>query len=100
MEKKRNFISALFDISFSEFVTPRIIKVLYVLGIIGAVLYTLFVIVKMGGMLWGGMKLVIYILSPFIFFITIIMLRLWLEVTIILFRIAENLNEIRKMKKD
>ena len=44
MEAK-SFFSSLFDYSFSSFITPRIIKVLYVLATIGISLWTLFLIV-------------------------------------------------------
>ena len=44
METKR-FFGSLFDYSFSSFITPRIIKVLYVLATILISLWTLFLIV-------------------------------------------------------
>ena len=38
----KGLFGALFDLSFSTFVTPKIIKVVYVLGLIGIAIATLF----------------------------------------------------------
>lgn len=93
MEQKKGFFGALFDLSFSEFVTTRVIKVLYVLGIILAILVALGFIVS-GFTQSVGLGIVFVILSPLIFLLYTILTRIWLEIVIVVFRIAENTREI------
>ncbi len=82
-------ISMLFDLSFSEFVTTRVIKVLFLLGVVFAALGTLAVIV--GGFSAGfGRGLLVLILSPLLFLLYVLMARIWCEMVIVIFRIAEN----------
>lgn len=88
METK-GFFASLFDLSFTEFVTTRIIKVLYVLAIILAAIASLAMLI--GGFSRGaGGAIMGLILAPLLFLLYVIMARVWLEVIIVLFRIAEN----------
>jgi hypothetical protein len=85
----RSFFSALFDFSFSSFVTTKIIKVLYALGIVGVTLWALTLI--FGGIARGGMAAVLGLFGGLLaFFVGIIYVRVLLEFIIIVFRIAEN----------
>ena len=90
MEKPMNLISAVFDFSFSSFVTTRIVRFVYVLLLVLAGL--------MGLMAGFGMVLdgrpAGLILVPVVFFVMAVVFRIWLEVTIVLFRIAENVQQI------
>lgn len=85
----KDFIGSVFDLSFTEFVTTRLIKILFVLAIIGSGIETLVVLL---GSLAGGVAsgLLGLILSPFIFLILVVLSRVWLELVIVAFRIAEN----------
>jgi hypothetical protein len=88
MEQKGLF-GGLFDLSFTEFVTTRVIKVLYVLAIVISAIGALGLLI--GGIAkGGGMAFLSIILAPIAFFLYILMARIWLEVIIVLFRIAEN----------
>ena len=94
MEAK-SFFSSLFDYSFSSFITPRIIKVLYVLATIVISLWTLFLIVaafNVSGGAGGGMLL---IGGPLFFLLSMIYARVLLELVIAFFRINGNVQEIR-----
>jgi hypothetical protein len=88
--QEKGFFGRLFDLSFNEFVTTSIIKVLYILAIIGSAIGAL---VILGGMFasgsFGGILMGL-ILAPVIFIVYVIMARVWLEVLIVIFRIAEN----------
>ena len=89
METQKGFFRALFDLSFSDFITTRLIKVLYVIAIVLAGFAALAVIVS--GFTQGvGMGILFLILSPIVFFLYVIMARVWLEIIIVVFRIAEN----------
>jgi len=45
MEPRKGFFEALFDFSFSEFITARLIRLLYVLALIGLALFAIVSIV-------------------------------------------------------
>jgi len=88
MEQKGLF-GRLFELSFTEFVTPRMIKVLFVLAIIISAIGALLLLIS--GIVEGvGAAFLSIILAPIVFFLYVIMARIWLEVIIVLFRIAEN----------
>ena len=89
METK-GFFGRLFDLSFNEFITTKIITVLYVCAMIGAGVWALtilfggFATKSFGGILAG------LVLAPIAFLVGTILARIWLETLIVLFRIAEN----------
>lgn len=96
--KNKGFLGSLFDISFTEFVTTRIIKVLFVLAIIASGIGALVLLI--GGIADGGAEaFVAIILAPITFFLYVILARVWLEVIIVLFRIAENTNKLVEQTK-
>lgn len=90
-----SFMSSLFDINFRTFVTPKVVKVVYVLIMIvlglSAIAYALFAFrVNVG---FGVISLVI--LCPLYFFIWLALWRIILEIFVVVFRIAEDLHAIR-----
>lgn len=91
----RGFITSLFDLSFSDFITTKIVKFLYILGIIIAAIVSLTAIVSGFG-LGAGRGIITLILSPVIFLLMVIFYRIWLEMIIVIFRIAEHTSEIAK----
>ena len=93
-----NFLSALFDFSFSEFVTTKIIKILYGIFIVLAGIAALVAII-VGFIDSAGQGILMLILSPLVFLLYVIMARVWLELVIVIFRIAENVGEIAERKK-
>ncbi|MBN1155348.1 DUF4282 domain-containing protein [candidate division KSB1 bacterium] len=98
MDQPSNFIQTLFDFSFSEFVTTKIIKILYGIGILFAAFGALALIVSGFGDSFGK-GLLFLIISPVIFIIYTIFARVLLETIIVMFRIAENVKEIADSKK-
>lgn len=94
---QKGFFASLFDFSFSDFITTRIIKVLYGLGILGAILLsgTVFIIPLIKGYSSTGGKLWAIILFPLLALLCIIILRVVYEVIIVVFRIAEYSRDIR-----
>lgn len=99
MEEPTGFFTTLFDFSFSEFIVPKIIRILFGLGIIGAAIMTLAVIVNgfHSGFLAG---LLMIILSPLFFVIGVILVRVYLEVVLVLFRIADNTTKMIQDKAE
>lgn len=96
--KSKGFFKTLFDTSFSEFMTEKIIKFLFILGIIIISLFTLGVVI--GGFANNTKTgLLFLVLSPLIFLFLLICHRVYCEILIVLFKIADYLKEInRKIK--
>ena len=88
-EPSRNFLSLLFDLTFDEFVTTRILRVLFVLSIVLAAIAGLGVFfgLSIGG---GSGVLIGLLLGVAVFFLYVIIARLVLEGVVALFKIAEN----------
>ncbi len=95
MEESRSFLSSLFDVSFSQFIITSLIKVLFILGIIVSVIYAVALIA-------GGFSnsvstgILALIFSPIAFLLMVIVIRVWLELILIVFRIEENTRGLRK----
>ena len=92
-----NFFNALFDFSFSEFVTTKIVKVLYGIGIlIAGIAAIAFIISGFGRSTFIG--IIFLIISPIVFIIYTILVRVWLELVIVMFRISEDVRTLVKSK--
>ena len=91
----KGFFGSLFDYSFSSFVTPRIIKVLYVLATILISLWTLFLDRRRLQRVRGAGGAMLLIGGPLFFLFSMIYARVFLELVIVFFRINGNVQEIR-----
>jgi hypothetical protein len=92
---EKGFIGSLFDFSFDSFVTPKIIKVLYVLLTLWTLLLGLsFLIIgfKTGGVA-GGIAVLI-IVEPIFILLTLGVFRVVLEAFMVVFRIYEETKKI------
>jgi hypothetical protein len=101
MEDK-GFFGALFDMSFSEFVTIKFIRILYIiLLLIIAIAFVLAIIAGFVSMFtnsfWSGLWQIL--LAPVGAIISVVLTRIWLEVLVVVFRIAENTTDLVQMKK-
>lgn len=87
------FFSALFDFSFSQFITTRLIPILYGLAlVVGAVMALFYLVV---GFRFGfGMGILAIIVVPICYVLYAMYLRVLLEVLIVVFRISEDVGEI------
>jgi len=85
----RSLLARVFDLSFTEFVTPSIIKVIFVVGVILAGLGSLGILVAFASQ-GGGSVVVGLILAPLVFLIYTLLVRVMCEIYILLFRIEEN----------
>ena len=91
--QKKGFFAALFDMSFSSFITVRIVQLLYWLSLIGIGLTILILVIALVSRSVGAGVLGL-ILAPFIFIIWAIFVRVYLETIIVLFKIADNKGEM------
>jgi len=85
----KGLVGLMMDFSFTDFVTPKIVKILYVIAILLAGLGALGLLIQsvMGG---GAMAIVGIIVAPIAFVLWVIMARVSLEVALVLFRIEQN----------
>ncbi len=99
MEEPKGFFTTLFDFSFSEFIVPKIVQTLFVIGIFAAAIGAFFFINWgfRGGFFTGLLTL---IFSPVIFVFYVILVRVFLEVVMVLFRILDKLTKIAAEKKE
>ena len=89
----KSFISSLFDFSFTDFITPKIISTLYIIGVIFAIIGSLAFIVV--GFTQGiGAGIVALLLSPIYFALMVIFIRVYMEIIIILFKINEGISRL------
>jgi Domain of unknown function (DUF4282) len=88
------FIGALFDLSFTSFITTKLIKVLYILGIVGAACWAL--VMAGTGISQGGAGLFLALLSPVLFLAGVIYMRVMMEMIMVIFRASEHVAEIAR----
>ncbi len=98
MDQPSNFLNALYDFSFTEFVTTKLIKVIFGIGLFIAAITSLgFIVNGFSDSFFKG--LLFLILSPVVFVILSILVRVYLEIVIVLFRIAEHVATIASSKE-
>ena len=86
-------VGALFDLSFSRFITISFIKVIYLIGMVGIALG--WVALLIGGLQQGVIGLIVAGIIGFVLaVIYLIFLRVSLEVIVVIFRIGENTSAI------
>jgi len=92
---EKGFLGSLFDFSFASLVTPKIIKVLYILFTIWTALIGLSILIigfKTGGVAGGLFTLVI--VEPIFVLLTLGIYRVVLELFVVVFRIYDELKKI------
>jgi Domain of unknown function (DUF4282) len=92
----KGFLGALFDFGFTSFVTPKVIKVLYMLIVIGTVVSALVVtiVVFKASVMFGFLMLVFG--DPLFILIALAIYRVILEFFVVTFRVAEDIRVLRE----
>jgi Domain of unknown function (DUF4282) len=87
------FFKTLFDLSFTRFLTPRLIPLAYVLGLIVVLAYALAMATAVGASTSSGGQGISWFASVivflFVFVLGAIFVRIQIEVTAVAFRIYE-----------
>ncbi len=97
MQADKGLFGALFDFSFSSFITTKLIKILYILAIAAAAVAALGLIAN--GFTEGFVAGIGYtVVAVLMFLIYVITARVWLELVIVVFRISENVARIAETK--
>jgi hypothetical protein len=96
-DNDKGFFGSLFDFSFDNFIAPKLVKFLYVLSLILiTILAIVFVVAGLVGLGNGSpASLLAIILAPLIWLIYLISARLYLEFFIVVFKISDDLKDIR-----
>ena len=89
-------MGALFDFGFTSFVTPKVIKVLYMLIVIGTVVSVLLftIVVFKASVMFGFLMLVFG--DPLFILIVLAIYRIILEFFVVTFRVAEDIRALRE----
>jgi uncharacterized membrane protein len=93
----KGFVSSLFDFSFTSFVTPKVVKALYVLVAIWTVIWALIFLrlgFKYGGVAGGFFTLIVVV--PVFGLLSLGIYRMLLEFFIVVHRIHDELRAIRE----
>ncbi|GMQ94315.1 MAG: DUF4282 domain-containing protein [Acidimicrobiia bacterium] len=86
-------LGGIFDLSFEKFITPSVVKILYILILVFAALFYLVLLIAslssgiaafLGALVFGGLG----------FLVLILFYRIFLELTMVLFRIHENTEKL------
>jgi hypothetical protein len=86
------FFAALFDFSFSSFVTPKIVKLVYVLATIGvALFYVVFVISAFAKN--AGAGIVVLLVGAVVALVYLAFIRMTLEFYFAIVRMSQDINE-------
>ena len=88
-KQARSFLASLFDFSFSHFITLKLIRWLYALGVLLGVLIALAAIVTAFNVN-SNLGVLAVLLSPVVFLLNAVYMRVVFEVVAIFFRIEEN----------
>ena len=89
----RGFMEALMDTRFDSLITPKLIRFLYVVSIVLLILGTLFVVIA-GFASDAGTGVLLLLLAPIIALIYLIVIRLYLELIVVAFKIRDAAEEI------
>ena len=92
--KKVDFLRSFFDFSFSRFVGPKIVKFLYGLSILFAVLIAFSFIIAgfNASTLFGILALIV---APFTSLLAVMSCRVFFEAILVVFRMADRVENIR-----
>lgn len=98
MEPK-GFLASLFDTSFANLVTPRVIRIIYIISMVVIGLAALFWIAAAFSRSAAFGLLVLVIIAPIVSLLYLIYTRVLLEVIIALFRIMESNVELVALQR-
>ncbi len=93
MNEQKGMFGTLFDFSFTHFITAKLVKLLFAIGILGALVGSIKFIG--GGFDLGvGRGILALLISPVVFLVLSLLVRVALEIIIVLFRIAESVQTL------
>lgn len=91
MPDDKNFFAGLFDFSFQQQLVRRIVKVLYIIGILAGGI-TLVTCVVLGFQISPAQGLINLVAGIVSYFVGILILRVLLELALVIIRISEGID--------
>jgi hypothetical protein len=92
----KGFLGALFDFGFTSFVTPKVIRALYMLIMIGTVVSALVFTIIMFRVSTPFGILTLLVADPLFILIVMAIYRVILEFFVVVFRVAEDIRALRE----
>ncbi len=92
----KGFLGSLFDVGFTSFVTPKVIKALYLLIMIGTVLAALFYSYVDYRVNAAFGVLTLFVIAPLFTLIILAVWRIFLEFFMVIFRISDDIRNLRE----
>ena len=89
MNQRKTFFNSLFDLSFANFITIRIIGILYIIAIVLVSLSSLFLFVSLCNNGFGGVLLGL-VITPLLWILQVIGIRVGLESLAASIKTSEN----------
>jgi hypothetical protein len=90
---ERGFLATLFDFTFTDFLTPGVLKLLYTIGLLAALFGSVrFIGAGFGRGVWTGLGALL--LAPVLFIVYSLLARVVVELVMVFFRIAEHMELI------
>ena len=94
MSNEKGFVESLFDFSFTSFITPRLIKILYAVILIFITIGVIALVISGFSRGAGSGFLSLFIIAPLYAVLLVISARIYLELVIAVFRIVDLLSEV------
>jgi hypothetical protein len=91
---EKGFFARLFDLSFDQFVTTSVVKVIFIIVVVLQGLWALSVVASLfSASATAG--IIALVLAPIGWFFAALLTRVWLELMVVIFKIKEDLGAIR-----
>lgn len=92
-----DFLEDLFDFGFTKFVTPIVVKFVYkVAMLVIALVWLAYVILGFFISPWAGVLVVVF--GPLVALLWLLVCRITLELAMVIFRIGDDLHDVRERK--
>lgn len=93
MDDPKSFLASLFDFSFSSFIVPKLIRLMYVVGLIFGGIYSLSMIgLGFASSTFVGFLALIF--TPIIFLVMAVLTRSYCELILVQFSLLQNVERI------
>jgi len=94
MEERKGFMASLFDFSFRDFVTPRIIGILYAVLLVLTGIGAILMVAMMFAIGPGYGVVTLLVIAPLYFFLSILGYRVVLELIVVIHRMRHEVTDI------
>jgi hypothetical protein len=95
-EEEKGFFASLFDLSMTEMITPKIIRAIFIISLLGLLVSAAYGLVT--AIMSGEVTLIILAIIAVVigFFVLALLLRIYLEIMVVFFRIYDELRYANK----